>query len=80
MFILLNKNIIKMKRKLSKRNLPCKLDFKLLSKLIEDKMNETDKIIDNEFSDFNEPKIIIKNNRITIKSFMKFKNYYINNA
>ena len=69
-----------MKSKLLKRNLPCILDFKILKKLIDDKINETNKIKKNKFFDFNEPNIIIKNNRITIKSFMKFKNYYINNA
>ena len=64
-----------MKRKLSKRNLPCRLNFKLLKKLIDEKINQVDETIEDEFSCFDEPKI--NNNRITIKSFMKNKNYYL---
>ena len=64
-----------MKRKLFERNLPCKLDFKLLKEFIDKDMNKVvDEIIEDEFSSLNEPKI--KNNRISIKSFMKYKNFY----
>lgn len=64
-----------MKRKLSKRNLPCRLDFKLLKKFIDENINQVNEIIEDEFSCFDEPKI--NNSRITIKSFMKYKNYYL---
>ena len=64
-----------MKRKLLIRNLPCRLDFTLLKKFIDENINQVDKTIEDEFSCFDEPKI--NNNRITIKSFMKNKNYYL---